>query len=990
MPPDRVIVWLPTAGPHGWEIEGVRPHVARWVGGGLRSMYELAVAVASAGRQVELRGAVHMPTLDDIAEAAGARPELPDSSRRLTAGDAVIVPEGIDDPAVHARLALSPAQTILMLLGPPGLIGWPFVAGWERPDPLTVDVDAVARPEHFRGAAALGHELWTLSPGLQAAAREAGVECRLVGSGWPGEVPEVAVEKDVDVVTMRDNRWAPLAAPAVRELRTMGIECLEVPTVAHASVIDALARARIFLNPSRIEGRSRLGCEARALGAVPVVLNTNPYAVGFDEAGGSVALSSTAEMPRAIRGLLADRDRLARLSEAARTSARDQLAWAPYVARVVAALDSPAADHGRTARAEVGAALERSEKARRPRPARGTAPAEGTDRTVADALADAHEELARHRAWLEAVNDSLSWRLTAPLRSGGAAGLAAPLGRVASRVRGRRAAVDVPRGSFFDRPAGRLDGPAGDTPLPRAPIRVFGWCLFPGTSVARVEVVVDGTTARRARVGIERQDVAELAAHPDAPVSGFELIVDLGEIAPERETVTLHAVAYAADGRRVSLEPLTLVLDPFAEADRWAPTEPELVRAPRVVRKESRELRVAVFSHELSYTGASLYLRELLSRLKHTGDFEFTVVSFEDGPLRHELTSGGIPVHLTSAPAFDSAARYADRMAELRAWLSRERFDVAFVNTLGAFPGADVAVDLGIPAVWSIHESLDLQEFWSTAFPPGEPHPHVRTRTARALEQAHALVFPARATERLFAGYADADRLVTIPYGIELPSIDAARWLHRPHQLRRRLGMAGDARVVLCLGSIEPRKGQAVLTQAFAHVAAAHPRAQLLLVGKTDSGRRGGYVQGLEEYLIRSGLTSRVTIEPVTDDPYLFHCLADLVVCSSDVESLPRSVVEAMAFEKPVLSTAVFGVPELIEDGVTGYLCETSDVAALAAGLDRLLRADPEELRAIAGAGSALVRERHEPERQAAAFAEVLVAAAAGSRRSPRLTLAAP
>src|SRR3954468_10602982 len=123
MAPGRVSVWRPTAGPHGWEIEGVRAHVARWVGGGLRSMYEMAVAVASAGRQVELRGAVHMPPLDELVEATGARPELPDSSRRLTAGDAVIVPEGIDDPAVHARLALSPARTILMMLGPPGLIG---------------------------------------------------------------------------------------------------------------------------------------------------------------------------------------------------------------------------------------------------------------------------------------------------------------------------------------------------------------------------------------------------------------------------------------------------------------------------------------------------------------------------------------------------------------------------------------------------------------------------------------------------------------------------------------------------------------------------------------------------------------------------------------------------------------------------------------------------------------------------------------------------
>ena len=44
-----------------------------------------------------------------------------------------------------------------------------------------------------------------------------------------------------------------------------------------------------------------------------------------------------------------------------------------------------------------------------------------------------------------------------------------------------------------------------------------------------------------------------------------------------------------------------------------------------------------------------------------------------------------------------------------------------------------------------------------------------------------------------------------------------------------------------------------------------------------------------------------------------------------------------MAWEKPVLATSVFGLPELIDDGETGWLCEPNDVAALAAGLDRAL-----------------------------------------------------
>jgi hypothetical protein len=293
--PERVVVWIPT-GDHGWEIEPAHPYEPRWIGGGLRTLHELAVAIACTGRGVEMRGVVDPRALEELCDAAGARPALPDRPRALTAGDTVIVPEGIDDPAIHARLSLSPARVILMLLAPPGLIGWSFTAGWERPDPVTVDLDAVARPEHFRGAGALGHELWTHSHGLQAAAERAGVACRFIGNGRPGAFPDPAPARDIDVVTLRDNRWAPLAEPVASGLAARGVDCVAIPASSHGRVLEAFGRARVVVHPCRIEGHSRIGCEARAMGAVPVVLSTSPLSVGLDAEGGAVAVDSPAEL----------------------------------------------------------------------------------------------------------------------------------------------------------------------------------------------------------------------------------------------------------------------------------------------------------------------------------------------------------------------------------------------------------------------------------------------------------------------------------------------------------------------------------------------------------------------------------------------------------------------------------------------------------------------------------------------------------------------
>jgi glycosyltransferase involved in cell wall biosynthesis len=104
-------------------------------------------------------------------------------------------------------------------------------------------------------------------------------------------------------------------------------------------------------------------------------------------------------------------------------------------------------------------------------------------------------------------------------------------------------------------------------------------------------------------------------------------------------------------------------------------------------------------------------------------------------------------------------------------------------------------------------------------------------------------------------------------------------------------------------------------------------------------------------------------------------------VCASDVESLPRSVLEAMAWETPVLATAVFGLPELIEHGETGWLCPPRDVRAMADALDVALAASAEDLRRMGTAGRELVESRHSLGRYASAVAGLLSDVAA--RRSP-------
>jgi Glycosyltransferase len=103
----------------------------------------------------------------------------------------------------------------------------------------------------------------------------------------------------------------------------------------------------------------------------------------------------------------------------------------------------------------------------------------------------------------------------------------------------------------------------------------------------------------------------------------------------------------------------------------------------------------------------------------------------------------------------------------------------------------------------------------------------------------------------------------------------------------------------------------------------------------------------------------RMMLIPVTPDVQRWYGLADILVCASDVESLPRTVLEAMAWETPVLATSIFGLAELIEDGKSGWLCEAGDIQAMAVALDRFLETPQEIRQDVARAARDLVEQRH-------------------------------
>ncbi len=171
--------------------------------------------------------------------------------------------------------------------------------------------------------------------------------------------------------------------------------------------------------------------------------------------------------------------------------------------------------------------------------------------------------------------------------------------------------------------------------------------------------------------------------------------------------------------------------------------------------------------------------------------------------------------------------------------------------------------------------------------------------------------------------------------------------------VRAELGIEPGAPLLGAVAALRPQKALDVAIRALAELAPEFPAARLAVAGG-DGGfpaERGR----LEAVAAELGVAERVMLLGERDDvPDLLEAF-DLAVLSSDFEGSPLSVMEYMAAGLPVVATAVGGVPDVVEDGVTGVLVPPQDPAALAAAIAALLR-DPE--RAAMGEAGAERRRR--------------------------------
>jgi glycosyltransferase involved in cell wall biosynthesis len=174
------------------------------------------------------------------------------------------------------------------------------------------------------------------------------------------------------------------------------------------------------------------------------------------------------------------------------------------------------------------------------------------------------------------------------------------------------------------------------------------------------------------------------------------------------------------------------------------------------------------------------------------------------------------------------------------------------------------------------------------------------------------------------------------------------------------------SRVLVCVGRLSPQKGQLLLVEAFADALDRGVDAELVLVG---DGELRAQIEALVE---RRGIQKRVRITGwMSGADVRRELLAGrALVLPSFAEGLPMVIMEAFALGRPVLSSYVAGIPELVVPGENGWLVPAGARDTLTEAIAQIMATPAAELDAMAARGRAAVKIRHYTPTETAKLAE--------------------
>jgi glycosyltransferase involved in cell wall biosynthesis len=350
------------------------------------------------------------------------------------------------------------------------------------------------------------------------------------------------------------------------------------------------------------------------------------------------------------------------------------------------------------------------------------------------------------------------------------------------------------------------------------------------------------------------------------------------------------------------------------------PDDPRLAFPPRGPLPPGGPVRVVELLATGTNGGAQEHVFSLLTRLDRSRYIP-SVVSLSPGSAVRRLASIGIPsLILDEADDAIAVGALTAHLAEIRAdVLHNHMYRAELVGTRAAIALSEIGHRRPY-VVSTIHSSR-------VRSPEDREQLRILTpRMDRLIAVSHAIVRKI-----------DDEGRHGAPVSLVYNGVDLHRYDHQEPccTLREEYGLSQDSQIVGCVARLEPEKGHRTLLEAWSLVLGRVPDACLLIVGE------GSLRDDLERQAAGLGIAGRVVVAGRRDDIPAVTAALDVAVLPSYREAQGLVVLEAMALSRPIVATNVGGIPEMIENGVSGLLVPPHDAAALADAISRLLLDHP-------------------------------------------------
>lgn len=255
-----------------------------------------------------------------------------------------------------------------------------------------------------------------------------------------------------------------------------------------------------------------------------------------------------------------------------------------------------------------------------------------------------------------------------------------------------------------------------------------------------------------------------------------------------------------------------------------------------------------------------------------------------------------------------NSCKYFCNMLAPLFYVNQKNPDILFLNNARTFWAVLVAKILRKKVIWAIHENFEPETF--KVFP--------QFLYLWALKKADCCIFPSKYTYEVYKRYVNNKTQVVIYNGVDIEQINLFKQENCQSKLRMDLGLPENASIISVIGTVYPVKDQLSFVNAAVNIlkSTGNKNLQFLIIGCVDNN----YSKQLQTLIDASDCSDFIRLIPVTSNIYNYFLVTDLVVCSSITESFGIAIIEAMAFQKPVIAPDVGGIPEVIDHEENGLL----------------------------------------------------------------------